>query len=70
VQPSFNSPPLPGRDGRGKRSSGRRGKTKIRVLIAKVDLTADRGAKFVAHELRNAGMEVIYTGIRQRLTGS
>jgi methylmalonyl-CoA mutase C-terminal domain/subunit len=41
-------------------------KRKIRVLIAKVGLDGhDRGAKFVAHELRNAGMEVIYTGIRQ-----
>lgn len=39
---------------------------KIRVLIAKVGLDGhDRGAKFIAHELRNAGMEVIYTGIRQ-----
>jgi methylmalonyl-CoA mutase C-terminal domain/subunit len=41
-------------------------KRKIRVLIAKVGLDGhDRGAKFVAHELGNAGMEVIYTGIRQ-----
>jgi methylmalonyl-CoA mutase, C-terminal domain len=41
-------------------------KRKIRVLIAKVGLDGhDRGAKFVAHELRNVGMEVIYTGIRQ-----
>ena len=39
---------------------------KIRVLIAKVGLDGhDRGAKIVAHHLRNAGMEVIYTGIRQ-----
>lgn len=39
---------------------------KIRVLIAKVGLDGhDRGAKIVAHNLRNAGMEVIYTGIRQ-----
>jgi methylmalonyl-CoA mutase C-terminal domain/subunit len=43
-------------------------KRKIRVLIAKVGLDGhDRGAKFVAHELRNAGMEVIYTGIRQTM---
>jgi methylmalonyl-CoA mutase C-terminal domain/subunit len=42
------------------------GKRKIRVLIAKVGLDGhDRGAKIVAHNLRNAGMEVIYTGIRQ-----
>ena len=39
---------------------------KTRVLIAKVGLDGhDRGAKIVAHNLRNAGMEVIYTGIRQ-----
>ena len=39
---------------------------KIRVLIGKVGLDGhDRGAKIVAHHLRNAGMEVIYTGIRQ-----
>lgn len=41
-------------------------KRKIRVLMAKVGLDGhDRGAKFVAHVLKNAGMEVIYTGIRQ-----
>ncbi len=39
---------------------------KIRVLIAKPGLDGhDRGAKFVARALRDAGMEVIYTGIRQ-----
>ena len=39
---------------------------KIRVLIAKVGLDGhDRGAKIVAHTLRDAGMEVIFTGIRQ-----
>ena len=39
---------------------------KIRVLIAKPGLDGhDRGAKIVARALRNAGMEVIYTGIRQ-----
>ena len=38
----------------------------IRVLIAKPGLDGhDRGAKFVARALRDAGMEVIYTGIRQ-----
>ena len=38
----------------------------IRVLIAKPGLDGhDRGAKVVAWALRNAGMEVIYTGIRQ-----
>jgi len=39
---------------------------KIRVLMAKVGLDGhDRGAKIVAHTLRDSGMEVIYTGIRQ-----
>ncbi len=39
---------------------------KIRVLIAKPGLDGhDRGAKFVARALRDAGMEVIYTGLRQ-----
>ncbi len=41
--------------------------TKIpRVLIAKCGLDGhDRGAKYIARALRDAGMEVIYTGIRQ-----
>jgi len=40
--------------------------TKIRVLIAKAGLDGhDRGAKVVARALRDAGMEVIYTGLRQ-----
>ena len=39
---------------------------KIRVLVAKPGLDGhDRGAKLVARVLRDAGMEVIYTGIRQ-----
>jgi methylmalonyl-CoA mutase C-terminal domain/subunit len=39
---------------------------KIRVLIAKPGLDGhDRGAKVIARALRDAGMEVIYTGIRQ-----
>lgn len=39
---------------------------KIRVLIAKPGLDGhDRGAKVVANALRDAGMEVIYTGLRQ-----
>ena len=39
---------------------------KVRVLIAKPGLDGhDRGAKVVARALRDAGMEVIYTGIRQ-----
>ena len=38
----------------------------IRVLVAKVGLDGhDRGAKIVATFLRDAGMEVIYTGLRQ-----
>ena len=38
----------------------------IRVLVAKPGLDGhDRGAKIVARSLRDAGMEVIYTGIRQ-----
>jgi methylmalonyl-CoA mutase C-terminal domain/subunit len=38
----------------------------IRVLVAKAGLDGhDRGAKVVARALRDAGMEVIYTGIRQ-----
>jgi methylmalonyl-CoA mutase C-terminal domain/subunit len=42
------------------------GKRRIRVLIAKPGLDGhDRGAKFIARSLQNAGMEVIYTGIRQ-----
>jgi methylmalonyl-CoA mutase C-terminal domain/subunit len=41
-------------------------KRKIRVLIAKVGLDGhDRGAKIVARFLMDAGMEVIYTGLRQ-----
>ena len=39
---------------------------KIRVLVAKPGLDGhDRGAKVVARALRDAGFEVIYTGIRQ-----
>ncbi len=38
----------------------------IRVLVAKVGLDGhDRGAKIIAHALRDAGMEVIYTGLRK-----
>jgi len=40
--------------------------SKIRVVIAKPGLDGhDRGAKVVARALRDAGMEVIYTGLRQ-----
>jgi methylmalonyl-CoA mutase C-terminal domain/subunit len=39
---------------------------RIRVLIAKPGLDGhDRGAKIIARSLRDAGMEVIYTGLRQ-----
>ena len=39
---------------------------RIRVLVAKPGLDGhDRGAKFISRALRDAGMEVIYTGIRQ-----
>lgn len=39
---------------------------KIRVIVAKPGLDGhDRGAKLVARALRDAGMEVIYTGLRQ-----
>jgi methylmalonyl-CoA mutase C-terminal domain/subunit len=42
------------------------GERKIRVLIAKPGLDGhDRGAKVVARALRDAGMEIIYTGLRQ-----
>ncbi len=39
---------------------------KLRVLVAKPGLDGhDRGAKIIARALRDAGMEVIYTGLRQ-----
>ena len=42
------------------------GTTPIRVLVAKPGLDGhDRGAKIIARALRDAGMEVIYTGLRQ-----
>jgi methylmalonyl-CoA mutase, C-terminal domain len=42
---------------------------KIRVLVAKPGLDGhDRGAKVIARALRDAGMEVIYTGLRQTPT--
>lgn len=41
-------------------------KKRIKVLVAKLGLDGhDRGAKVVARALKDAGMEVIYTGIRQ-----
>jgi len=42
------------------------GEKKVRVLIAKPGLDGhDRGAKVIARALRDAGMEVFYTGLRQ-----
>lgn len=42
------------------------GKKPVRVLLGKPGLDGhDRGAKVVAHALRDAGMEVIYTGLHQ-----
>ncbi len=47
-------------------SDQRPGIRKIRVVIAKPGLDGhDRGAKVIARALRDAGMEVIYTGLRQ-----
>jgi len=44
------------------------GDRKIRVLVAKPGLDGhDRGAKFIARALRDAGMEVIYTGLHQKI---
>ena len=46
--------------------AARRDTTPIRVLVAKPGLDGhDRGAKVIARALRDAGMEVIYTGLRQ-----
>lgn len=54
-------------DGSGKVQVGGLSFTKLpRVLIAKPGLDGhDRGAKYIAKALRDAGMEVVYTGIRQ-----
>ena len=46
--------------------TSRSDRVKIRVLVAKAGLDGhDRGAKVIAAALRDAGMEVIYTGLRQ-----
>ena len=43
-------------------------KTKVRILVAKPGLDGhDKGAKIIALALRNAGMEVIYSGLHQTL---
>jgi methylmalonyl-CoA mutase C-terminal domain/subunit len=45
---------------------GKMAERKLRVLVAKPGLDGhDRGAKVIARALRDAGMEVIYTGLRQ-----
>jgi methylmalonyl-CoA mutase, C-terminal domain len=47
-------------------ASGTDSKRKIRVVVAKPGLDGhDRGAKIIARALRDAGMEVIYTGLHQ-----
>ena len=47
-------------------AAGRAGGGKIRVVVAKPGLDGhDRGAKIIARALRDAGMEVIYTGLHQ-----
>ncbi len=52
-------------DGEAKCAAGRPPRP-VRILIGKVGLDGhDRGAKYVAHVLRDAGFEVIYTGIRR-----
>src|ERR1700689_2480889 len=54
---SHQPDPSPGKD---------RPQRPIRVLVAKVGLDGhDRGARIIATALRDAGMEVIYTGLRQ-----
>lgn len=54
TRPAEISPPAPA------------GARRIRVLVAKPGLDGhDRGAKVVARALRDAGMEVVYTGLRQ-----
>src|SRR5258707_8204898 len=54
-----------GRSGISSRS-GEMNESKISVLVAKPGLDGhDRGAKVIARALRDAGMEVIYTGLRQ-----
>jgi methylmalonyl-CoA mutase, C-terminal domain len=47
-------------------AAGAQGNRKIRVVVAKPGLDGhDRGAKIIARALRDAGMEVIYTGLHQ-----
>lgn len=59
-------PLICGRESEGESETEAYMAQKIRVLIAKPGLDGhDRGAKIIARALRDAGMEVIYTGIRQ-----
>jgi methylmalonyl-CoA mutase, C-terminal domain len=65
---SLNSAPISNAMGHSVLSSktGQMSENKIRVLVAKPGLDGhDRGAKVIARALRDAGMEVIYTGLRQ-----
>ena len=51
---------------RGSELGGRMAERKVRVLVAKPGLDGhDRGAKIVARALRDAGFEVVYTGLHQ-----
>ena len=63
-----NKPDLPGNPGsspKGPFTTGGQNRP-IRVLVGKVGLDGhDRGARIIATALRDAGMEVIYTGLRQ-----
>src|SRR5581483_7200323 len=58
--------PLPTEESRGRRVDFAAVAGKIRVVVAKPGLDGhDRGAKIIARALRDAGMEVIYTGLHQ-----
>jgi methylmalonyl-CoA mutase C-terminal domain/subunit len=64
AQPVYNH--LLGDQNATRRPTSRMPERKIRVLVAKPGLDGhDRGAKVIARALRDAGMEVIYTGLRQ-----
>jgi len=72
TQPSFSKPGVLGNPGAGNVEalvlSGTMAAStrKIRVVVAKPGLDGhDRGAKIIARALRDAGMEVIYTGLHQ-----
>jgi methylmalonyl-CoA mutase C-terminal domain/subunit len=52
--------------GRGTAAGGRKAARKVRILVGKPGLDGhDRGAKIIARALRDAGVEVIYTGLHQ-----